>query len=94
MVLLTEDRWLHVLRKHGELTPSRSLVLNTVRHPNLVMRDARHATRRCCYAFLPGSDKKIKVVVEYSDEGDLAQGTIVIAYLTERIPPAEVQQRP
>ncbi len=78
-VVLTFERWRHIVDKHGELR--RSLVLAAVSHPHERL-PARKPGQEWFYGRSPRQSRWIRVVVHY--EG--GRGFIVTAFPRRSIP--------
>lgn len=66
-VVLTPERWLHVLIEHGDLTEERDTVLSAVAEPTVVRR-GRAANEVHYFRARVGPSSWLQVVVHYHDE--------------------------
>ena len=80
-VVLTEERWRHVVDTHGELKGHRAVVLGAVSHPHERLQ-ARKPGQEWFYGWSRRRSQWIRVVVHY--EGD--RGFIVPAFPRRSIP--------
>ena len=63
-IVLTQERWLHILIRHGELKPHRDAVLGAVRDPDLI-RLGGESNERWFFAANAGPTRWLQVVVHY-----------------------------
>jgi hypothetical protein len=74
-VVLTVDRWLHILEHHDELATEIDAILSGLRAP-VLRRNGRWASEEWFYLAGPGPTRYVKVVVHYVGE----EGRIVTAF--------------
>jgi hypothetical protein len=81
MVVLTGERWEHVVERHAEIEPHESSVLKAVTAPDRRVRGTR---RREEWFYLAGvgPSRWLKVVVRYEDE----EGRIITAFARRSFP--------
>jgi hypothetical protein len=93
-IVLTEERWSHIIFRHEELSERQLDILAALERPDRVMRDAGHGPRENYYQIIadPQADKPLymKVCVEFDTSG----GTIITAFMHRGIPRGEQQLWP
>lgn len=80
-LLLSQERWSHVVEEHDELREERDAILEGLKRP-AARRPGRHPNEEWFYVAGPGPTHFVKVVVHY-DEGE---GLIVTAFPRRRFP--------
>jgi len=76
----------HILPQHGEMIGSDPIISSTISHPDVVFQDVDYNNREDYYKNVSPSNKKMKVVVEYTeDETNTTIGEVVTAFYTKRI---------
>lgn len=80
VVVLADDRWVHIVDGHPELAGQRALVLAIVEDPSAVV-SGRHPNETWFYG-RGGPSRFLKVVVHWSDD----HGTIVTAFARRQFP--------
>ena len=74
-VVLTSERWLHILVRHGELKAYRNAILLTVSNPDRI-RLGDESNERWFFAANVGPSRWLQVVVHY----DGSSGRITTAF--------------
>ena len=80
-VILTEQAWAHVIRRHPEMSPFRPLVIRTVEGPDSIYLGKRDSSRRVYarrYARVPGLGNELTLLVFAGNEDRF----IATAYFT------------
>ena len=80
-VVLTFERWRHIVDKHDELHGHRDSVLEAVARPEERL-PGRRAQQEWFYARMPWPGRSIRVVVHYESD----RGQIVTAFSRRLIP--------
>ena len=80
-VVLTPDRWLHILIRHNEMNGHRQAILDTVAAPTMI-RQGRATNERHYFRRRVGPSMWLHVVVHYDD----GSGRITTAFGRRLLP--------
>jgi hypothetical protein len=75
-VVLTDDVWAHIMRRHPEMSRYEQAIMETITNPDRIDPDPRPGRERFL-GYRRGPSMWLRVVVSFAEEGD---GRIVTAY--------------
>ncbi len=79
-VVLTAERWNHIVMFHPEILSYRKTLQNVLAHPDITRRSKLDPTVKICYSLIPKRNKYIAIVVKTN-----TRNFVLTAYLTSKI---------